>query len=552
MAFRFGSDRSSTNQNLSSTLDALGNPIISADLSFGASPLGEAARTQVALGVPNGTFNLLPNDPFAEIDSSNPIPYWSWEASGSVIATMNFDNTAQTWSVVLDPETAGSGDYGILKTRIPIVNDEGLDIRHFVSSSLIQGVKPFAPKTEWTMDLTAQYIDTTGAAIGTAYTIGTITEAGTATNLSSYTNDFGPIDTTAAELEIAYTITRGATGDADVSAIIKSVLVATDYGAIGGGGGSAGNVTWQTDIFTESGTWEKPADVNYVTIVAMGGGQGGASGAGHTSIGGGNALGGSGGASGSWVILPDVYVTGDVSIGVGAGGAGGVGGTGTKSLSGSVAVNVASNAGAAGGASTFGSYLSVGGGGGTTVTRTYWNTNIVAGTSAPSVGTANGNTHAIAGFTSGAPFTTFTTGGTGNYGTTGSVTGATSFVLGSANSANGSAGIGPSGGNGGTATSGSSPNAQDGRISGNGEGGTGGGGVAGRVLAQNLTVTAIGGNGGDGLEGEGGAGGGGGGGASTVGSAFNNQFINSTITIIPGNGGWGGDGFVAVSYLVNV
>lgn len=600
MPFRFGSDRSSTNQNLSSTLDALGNPIISADLSFGASPLGEAARTQVALGVPNGTFNLLPNDPSAEIDSSNPIPYWSWEASGSVIATMDFDDTTQTWSVVLDPNSAGSGDYGILKTRIPIVNDEGLDIRHFVSSSLIQGIKPASP-TAWTMDLTAQYIDTTGAAIGTAYTIGTLTQSGTATNLSSYTNASGPIDTTAAELEIAYTITRGATGLSDVVAIIKSVLVATDYGAIGGGGGGGdyiplsvitaagdlikgaalgsatriaqgtkdqvltvlgtalGSVGWatppapylrfQAQVFTESDDFVVPDYVTHVTIIGMGGGQGGAAGAGTaTSASFAAAAFGSGGATGAFVVAPDVFV-GDqsvISVGIGAGGVGGSSTTVTKAAAATAVAGVASVAGAAGGPTTFGSYLSIGGGGGTTVTRLVYGVEITPGAAGGIV--AGGNSHAVSAFTQGFPgynYLTFVS--PGNAGSGGASTGATTSATGSGGTANGTAGFGGGGGGSGSATAnGTTLTATSGITGGAGGAGAGGGGAVARIAALNLTVTVDGGAGGSAIPNS--ASGGGGGGAVAVNANSSTNYNSAAITLKTGKAGDGGSGFLAVTW----
>jgi hypothetical protein len=547
MAFRFGSDRSSTNQNLSATLDALGNPIISSDLSFGASPLGEAARTQVALGVPNGTFNLLPNDPSAEIDSANPIPYWSWEASGSVIATMDFDDTTQTWSVVLDPETAGSGDYGILKTRIPIVNDEGLDIRHFVSSSLIQGIKPASP-TAWTMDLTAQYIDTAGAAIGTAYTIGTLTQSGTATNLSSYTNASGPIDTTAAELEIAYTITRGATGLSDVVAIIKSVLVATEYGVIKGGGG--GELQVQTQVFTASGDFTVPDGVTHVTIVGMGGGQGGSSGAGTVTFATTGAVSRrSAGQGGAFVVLPDVYVGdagGTVSVGIGAGGSGGSATLITKAFGGTTTSASTAVAGGSGAATTFGSYLSIGGGGTGVVSSLVYGAEVTAG---PSAGTANGSAHAISAFTfgfPGYPDLSFITGGAAGAG--GFVSGATTQNLGNGGSANGTAGFGGSGGGGGDVSwSGTALTGTNGRLAGSGGAGGGGGGAMARLATNTLSVNVEGGNGGD-AEPNSGAGGGAGGAAATTASGTA-AYNSSSISLIPGDGGDGGSGFLAVTWL---
>ena len=583
MGSRFGSDRTSTSQNLSSTLDALGNPIISTDVSFGASPLGEAARTQVALGVPNGTFNLLPNDPLLPIDSSNPLPYWDFEANGDLSATMDYTDATQTWSVILDPNSAGSGDYAILKTRIPIINDEGLDVRHFVSSSLIQEAKP-ASLTAWTLNLTAQYYDTTGAAIGTAYTIGTLTETSTSTNLSSYTNTSGPIDTTAAELEIAYTITRGATGLSEVVAILRSVLVATDYGSVGGGGGGSyiplavitaagdlikgaasgsatriaqgskdqvltvlgtalGSVGW-ADIpadpspqfyieeFNASTTWTVPTGVlKLEALVILGSGGGGGGGASSLLTTSATRNGGGGGGGGGLWYKENVYLNGagSVVVTIGAGGAGGAGGTSTKAAAGTAVVSTAGLIGSHGGDTSFGSFGSAqggrrGSGGGT-----------AAGGAGGASATASGN-----GYWSGDAFTTSSlyasqnSGGDGGAG--GSAGVAAGVALGNSLSSTRSLSVpymtgtaAGTGATGGSATiTGGAGSAAPGAVGGRANywaGGAGAGGVSSTVADTGGSATV---------------GGGGGGGAGRL-----SVTVAGTYTVTGGNGGNGNGTTVA-------
>ena len=109
---QFGSGASYTSGNLSATQDQNGNPIISPDNSFAASPLGVAARTQALYGLPNGHFDLTCPDPNSAVEVNNAIPYWSLETNGTITSTMVFDATTQNWSVRIDPTGAASGDQG--------------------------------------------------------------------------------------------------------------------------------------------------------------------------------------------------------------------------------------------------------------------------------------------------------------------------------------------------------------------------------------------------------------------------------------------------------
>lgn len=95
-------------------------------------------------------------------------------------------------------------------------------------------------------------------------------------------------------------------------------------------------------VFENSGTWTKPAGVNFVRVTVTGGGGGG--GGGQQSF----NNGGSGSAGGTAIKVIDVSTTSSVSVTVGSGGGGGGG----------------VSRGSAGSSSSFGSFCSATGGGG--------------------------------------------------------------------------------------------------------------------------------------------------------------------------------------------
>jgi hypothetical protein len=555
---QFGSDRNIASQNMSVVTDPNGNLIVSADNSFGASPLGVAALTQSFIGVPNGTFNLLPFDPQSAITVSNPLPYWDISADDGFTSTMDFDDTLQAWSVQIDPTAVGTAlGTAVLKTKIPIVNDEGLLVRHFVSSTLINAAKA-AGTDKWTMTLTSQYYDTTNTAIGTAWVIGSIGERGTATNISGYTNASGAIPASAGSLEIAYSMVVGTASPTYVQKI-KSITVATEYGVIGGGGGG----TTTIDTFTESGTWTRPAGVEYVTVVAWAGGQGGQGGGCVT----GRAIlppvftanGGVGGATGYWAIVKDVYVggtaTATVSVGIGAGGSGGTAFSLTKPVGNTTTISQTNGAnGSSGGNTTFGSLLVVPGA--RTAPTGYFGIDSAAGTTGGTQGAGasggaggGGATHLIGGTYVGAPYTTLVKAGAqGLPGTASGGQSRSTGNFGAESASNGLLGGGGGGGGGSAAAT---------ALAGNGgqaapTGGGGGGGVA-VYWPTTATVTGTAGNGGSAGANTGGGGGGGGAivtsTAGTTSGASQTNYSNSSITIVSGAGGNGGSGLLKVIYV---
>jgi hypothetical protein len=559
---QFGSGRSIIAQNQSAVADSNGNLIVSPDDSWTGSPLGIAARNQVAIGVPNGTFNILPADPVGEINAANPLPYWDWAPDDGFTAAMGYDTTTQTNSVEIDPTGVGTAlGTAVLRTRIPITNDEGLDIRQYVSSSLVQFVKS-AGTDKWVATLTSQYYDTAGLAIGTPYIIGTIGERGTATNLASYTNASGFIDTTAAELELAYRVVVG-TANPDLALKIKSVMVATEYGAIGGGGGGTVIPGYDYEEFLASGTFTVPTGVEYVNVWAMGGGQGGVAGeVTATNASSSSARGGSGGRSSWWVLRRDIYVgnVASVSIGIGAGGTGGT------------AITFSKAAGAVGGKNTNPSELAVGSAGNTTfgtyftalganaVGETYsgfYGVEHLAGTAGGGGGNPNGSAgetgarHTLDSYGA-APFVYKTRDfmEAGDNGLAGVATGGSGQVGvgGTASVDSGLAGSGGGGGSG-TARSSSGGIAGAGGAGGASGAGAGGGAVTRYINAGSLTITGTAGNGGAAFQLSGGGAGGGGGGGLAISASGTANYASAAITVASGAGGDGSDGRLYVFWL---
>lgn len=542
---QFGSNPSVAAQNLSATQDPNGNPIISSENGFGASPLGVAARTQALYGIPNAHFDLTCADPNSAVEVNNAIPYWNLEYSGQIATTMVYDAATQNWSVRMDPTGAASGDYAILKARTYLLNDSDLALRQKAYAGLTKvGTTGTA---QWSIVLSATYYDIAGTQLST-YNIGTAADTGTWTGISGVTTSgSAAISTSAAYADIALTLTAAGSVSGTAKVDINSVLVATSQAAAGGS-------FLITQTFTSSGTWTRPTGVDYVTVVAIGGGQGGdGGGALMNNTGGATAGGGPGGDSAQWAILKDIYVggTASVSVGIGAGGTGGTAASATKAIG--VATSPLGNAGGGdggnGGATTFGPYLSVGGGGAPTVTATYYGLATAAAAAGGAGGVVGagsvGGTHAISAFTNGAPFTpAFTTGGSAGASGTGSSSGGGTSAAGGV--ANTSAGIAGGGGGGGGAQSTTTSTAGAGGVGGAGAGS--GGGAAVRNRNSGGAVVATGGAGASAPTANYGGGGGGGGGAAYTNSSAANYTAQS-ITLTGGVGGAGQSGFLVVAWV---
>lgn len=162
-------------------------------------------------------------------------------------------------------------------------------------------------------------------------------------------------------------------------------------------------------IFTSSGTWTKPAGAKSVDVVVIAGGGGGSSG--RVNAGQWGGAGGGGGSYSSRKAIPASVLGSTEAVTVGQGG---IGGAAVNTP------NAASNAGTAGGTSSFGEWVFAGGGSGAT------------GGNGPAGGSATGRNESSGGF-----------GGSGGNGTAGSA---------AAN--NGNFGAGGGGGGGGCTTAG--------------------------------------------------------------------------------------------------
>ena len=540
---QFGSRTNSVSQNLSAVQDPQGNLIVSPDNSFGASPLGIAARTQALYGIPNANFNLLPPDSTAEIATGNELPYWQIVNLGAITATMTFDETAQAWGVLIDPSSAGSGDSLSLTTRSYLLNDSNLSLRQKAFASITK-VGTMAT-SQWNLVMNATYYDSAGSALST-YAIGTANSGTTWTSINGFTTSgTAAIDAAAQylDLDLTLTTTTAVTGTAKVD--LNSVLLQT---STGGGGGAQSFVI--TETFTTSGTFTVPTGVDYVTVLGISAGGGGQSGVvvGAAAGGAGDSNAHSaGGASGYWALRRDIYVgdVASVSVGIGAGGVGGTARTVSKGSGATTSpiggTTIVSFPGAAG-ATTFGSYLSIPGpgtsGAGGTPTGVY-GLESVADTN------ANGANHAIAAYVQ-APFTTFVS--TGNAGTNASGSGGAGTSTVGAGAPTGTA-IAGNGGGGAGGRSGATPTVVAAGTAGNGGGGSGGGASLRTISAGSQTIVATGGAGGAGVANSGAGGGGGGDAAISVSSGTNTHWNSCTLTITSGKGGDGGSGLIVVSYI---
>lgn len=552
-----GSDGGFQADNRGGVIDEAGNTIISSDSHFGASPLGVAARTQALYGIPNANFNLLPPSPASPIVANqNDLPYWAIEdlSDGIITATTVFDATTQTWGVTIDPGTAASGASLTLTTRSYLITDDNLALRQKAQAVLAKSGTA-AVSTQWNLTLSAIYYDATDTALSTAV-IGTALDTGTWTSLAGTTTPGGSAINAAAQyVDLSFTLTTTAAVTGSAKATIKSLLLTTSTPAAGGG-------FLVTETFTANGTWTRPTGVDYLVAVVGASGAGGGGGGG-LGFNGGNLLsanGGGGGAGGNWFILRDVTLgtATSFSVGIGAGGSGGAGTATTKAVgSGGGNRNNPGVAGAAGGATTFGSIFTINGGSGGAGSAVSGTANL-AQPGASATTTYYGGTNAIGGRGGG-----YITGGSalplaGDLGAFTVVpysvaliagsTGGTPVVTGGVNSsgAAGTSAIGIIGGAGagGTANAAVTPVGGAG-MAGSASAGGGGGGLA--IYISTLgTATGTAGNGGNGAANL--AGGGGGGGAVSVGGTAT-VWQNSLITIESGNGGNGASGFVTVAYV---
>ena len=557
MTRRYGSDGSLFQTTLAPITDPDGITVLDTGNGFGASPLGAALREQVQFGLPNATFNLLPPDPsqfIAEYD--NPLPYWQVQTTSNIVATADYDTTTQTWGVKLDPGTAPSGEYLTLKTRSWVTTDDNLALRQKASLTLAKNGS-YAGTSQWNLTMSAAYYDSTNAALGTTV-IGTVYDNTTWTSISGTTTTGGSaIPASASWAEFTVKLTTTSTVSSSTSVTLKSLLVATSNPTTGS--------FLIADSFTASGTWLRPTGVNFVTVVAVGGGGGGAGGGLRSDgIGASNSWGGPSGGSSSWAIIRDLYVGGDttVSVGIGTPGVGGTAKTFSKAA-GATTVNTGANEnagnGGAGGATTFGTYLTVPGGGGAAsqsaaggrgaagaapTSGIFGLTFLGAVLGRDSSGGSAGNAGSASTYTQlpgwSAAFVA------GAAGTDGVATGGNTNYSGTAGLA-GSAGIIGGGGAGGRPEW-NATNFTTASISG-GAGGYGagaGGGPAGAYASATRTMVVTAGAGGSGAANAGGGGGGGGG--ALVAAASSTPYNASTITATSGAGGNGSAGRLYVIY----
>ena len=587
---QFGSTNNLVSQNLSQTVDNQGNPIISSDTTFGASPLGYAARVQALFGLPNATFELTPPDTTLTINEGNQLPYWDVQeySSGVMTATCVYDSTTNNWGIKLDPGTATTGDYLTMTTRSYLVNDDNLSLRQ-KALAVVSKNGTYAGATQWNLQLTASYYDATDTLLHSG-TVATILDNTTWTSMAGTTTTGGTaINAAAHYVDLTYTLTATAPVTSATSVTIKSTLLQTSAGA------AASQSFLVAETFTSSQTWTIPSGVTQlVAVVAVGGGGGGGGGMYvYANFSTGTALvsGGAGGGAGALYIAQGVPLSGTaVTISVGADGASGTAGTGFVSTSAGTTLNAVQigGAGGAGGASSFGTQLTANGGGGGAGGSFYYSRSFGSNTPGTPAGGTGGTAATLIW---GALTQSGTAGGRGAFAgsalsgnaTAGSATGLAAYAsvpyvaLPGAGTAGGDA-TNTSGTAGGTATI-YRPTLGTGAAGGAsnfaGGGGGGGGGSANyrddfATGASAVTTPAVGGNGGGGGGGGGGAWGGGrassagtflagnggnaapysgGGGGGGGGLVFCKFSAGSVVTSKAGTGGSGASGAVYIWYV---
>lgn len=575
----FGSSQNLISQNLSQTVDSQGNPIISSDTSFGASPLGYAARVQALFGLPNSTFELTPPDTTAVISQANPLPYWDVQdySSGVMSGSAIYDSTTNSWGVLLNPGTAASGDYLTLTTRSYLINDTSLGLRQ-QALAVVSKNGTYSSTTQWNMQLTATYYDGTDTVLHSG-TVATIYDNTTWTSMAGTTTTSGTaISASAQYVDLQFKLTATAAVTSATSVTIKSCLLTTSS--------AASKSAIVTETFTSSTTWTRPTGVeNLLAIICVGGGGGGGSGGLDITTGAttGVAEGGGGGGSGAFAYLTNVYIgtAPSFTVTVGAGGSGGTANVVSKADGSTTESDINPVQGAAGGTSSFGT-LVYGNGASATGANQVYNGGSGGAPTSPIWGiqfqSANGVAGGAGGRNTTVPAGTASTAGTfvaGTYTslplvstsipTPGSPTAATAgtFVTsaigaGSVFTATGTAAatagsgyfIQAAGGGGAGAFDGTNLAAGAGGAAQPGAGG-GGGGVAVRITSGGTSnagsVSVTGGDGGN-ATGTAGAGGGGGGGAflrASTSSVLGNVVVNA----VSGKGGNGSQGFVIISYV---
>lgn len=577
---QFGSERLSAAQSTNGVADVSGIPLISTFNDFGASPLGIAARSQALYGIANAQFNLLPEDVDAEIaDYQNGLPYWSVSnySGGRIVPKSFYDLTTSTWSVELDPTAGSAADYIEMKTRSYLLTDDNLALRQKAYLTMGKGTA-YAGATQFNVTLTAEYFDVNGTSLS-SYAIGTALDNTAMTSITGITTSgSAAISAAAAYVDFTIKLDVTATVTSGVKVYLKSFFIQTSQAATGS--------FLISETITSSQTWTAPTGVSNLVAVVVGGAGGGGGGGGgirQTNTIFPRASGGGGGGGGAWSILRDVSLgtATSVSIGIGAGGTGGT--AMNYTVTGSVvAGTVVGGVGAAGGATTFGSFVSVpggaGGGGGTARGTTINHSGTVLGGTAGAAGTAvtftffggtavlggaggvGGSAVADINYAGGAggtatglafanyPYSTFTAGDSGG---NGSWTGAGDRGSASNGVAGGSAHFG-GGGGGGAGLYWSESGVSGTNYTRIGTAGVGGAGAAGggagaagaRVSVTSGTTSIVAGTGGN--AGSISIAGGGGGGAAF---SYGNGGGTFNLTVKAGPGGTGSSGFVTVVYV---
>lgn len=569
---QFGSSNNLVSQNLSQTMDNQGNPIISSDTTFGASPLGYAARVQALFGLPNATFELTPPDTTLTIDQGNQLPYWDIQeySEGVMTATAVYDETTNNWGIKLDPGTATTGDYLTMTTRSYLVNDDNLALRQ-KALAVVAKNGTYAGATQWNMNLTATYYDAADAVLHSG-TVATILDNATWTSMAGTTTTGGTaINAAAHYVDLTYTLTATAPVTSATSVTLKSTLLQTSTGA--GGGAQSFLVT---ETFTTSDTWTVPTGVtSLIAVVAIGAGQGGKSGSirilGQRAASQ-SSTAGTIGKGGDLVLARDIALgtAASVAVSVGAGGAGGAGTSYIKAIADSTS-NYGINPGNAsnGGNTSFGALVVAAGGGnnnsGTPSYSTTWGANIFTQTGA--VQTIPAGTTTTTSF----PYYPYTfqqagTSGIGTFTVSGTATSNDVSSFGTAG-ARGTAGLLGAGGNTaantvntpagtasttGTVTSGSGGSGGDGAA-----GGAGGAAVVSVISALvggiGKTYTITGGTPGTTAGSANGAGGAAGGGVAIgvvgIGTSQTTSYTNSQITATVAGAASGSNGLVVIAYV---